>query len=55
MKIVRIENEGEDTNGNSDADSKSEDSSDDYGDEDRNAVRQEGQEEREKILRAMSD
>ena len=52
---MRLENEGEDTDGNSDEDSESEDSSDDYCDEDRNAVRQEGQEEREKILRAMSD
>ena len=55
IKIVRLENEGEDTDGNSDEDSESEDSSDDNSDEDKNAVRQIGQQEREKLLRAMKD
>ena len=45
---MRLENEGEDTDGNSDEDSEIEDFSDDNGDEDRNAVRQKGQQEREK-------
>ena len=52
---MRLENEGEDTDGNSDEDSESEDSSDDNSDEDKNAVRQIGQQEREKLLRAMKD
>ena len=47
---MRLENEGEDTDGNSDEDSESEDSSDDNSDEEmvhiideeRNAVRQKG-------------
>ena len=53
----------EDTDGDSDEDNDSEDFSDDNGDEDmvhvvdedRNAVRQKGQQEREKLLRAMKD
>ena len=57
-----MENE-EDIDDDSDAESESEDSSDDSSDEDmvhvideeRNAVRQKGQQEREKLLRAMRD
>ena len=63
FNLGRIENEGEDTDGDSDEDNDSEDFSDDNGyedmvhvvDEDRNAVRQKGQQEREKLLRAMKD
>ena len=54
-KIVRIENKGEDTDGESDKDSKSEDSSHDNGEEDRNAVRKKGHQARGKIFRAMRD
>ena len=63
FNLGRIETEGEDTDDDSDEDRESEDFSDDNGDEDvvhvidedRNAVRQKGQQEREKLLRAMKD
>ena len=50
---MRLENEGEDTDGNSDEDSESEDSSDDNSDEDKKCCQAERTARKGKILRAM--